>query len=63
MALCGAAAYYYKSRRTLLRDTMIAMYEEYGYYIDDIKSISLSGIEGQQKFQAALEKLRQGPPN
>jgi phosphoglucomutase len=61
MALCEAAAYY-KSKGMNLWDAMIAMYEKYGYYKDDVKSISLSGIEGQQKIRDTLEKLRQEPP-
>ncbi len=61
MALSEAAAYY-KSKGMNLWDAMVAMYEKYGYYKDDIQSISLSGIEGQQKIQQMLETLRQEPP-
>lgn len=61
MALCEAAAYY-KSKGMNLWDAMVAMYEKYGYYKDDIKSISLSGIEGLAKIQSILETLRQNPP-
>ena len=61
MALCEAAAYY-KSKGMNLWDAMVAMYDKYGYYKDDIQSISLSGIEGQQKIQNTLETLRQEPP-
>ena len=61
MALCEAAAYY-KSKGMNLWDAMLAMYEKYGYYKDDIKSISLSGIEGQEKIQSIMETLRQNPP-
>ena len=61
MALCEAAAYY-KSKGMNLWDAMLAMYEKYGYYKDDIKSISLSGIEGQEKIQNIMETLRQNPP-
>lgn len=61
MALCEAAAYY-KSKGMTLWDAMIAMYEKYGYYKDDIKSITLKGIEGLQKIQEILETLRKNPP-
>lgn len=61
MALCEAAAYY-RSKGMNLWDAMVAMYEKYGYYKDDIKSISLSGIEGLAKIQSILETLRQNPP-
>ena len=41
---------------------MLDMYERYGYYKDDIKSITLKGIEGLQKIQEILETLRKNPP-
>ncbi|MCI8416782.1 MAG: phospho-sugar mutase [Lachnospiraceae bacterium] len=61
MALCEAAAYY-KTQNMTLWDAMIAMYEKYGYYKDDIKSVSLKGIEGLQKIQEILETLRANTP-
>lgn len=62
MALCEAAAYY-KSQNMTLWDAMIAMYEKYGYYKDDIKSITLKGIEGLQKIQEILDTLRKDTPS
>ena len=61
MALCEAAAYY-KTQGKTLWDAMIDMYEKYGYYKDDIKSITLKGIEGLAKIQEILETLRKNPP-
>ena len=61
MALCEAAAYY-KSLGKTLWDAMVDMYERYGYYTDDIVSITLSGIEGLEKIQNILSTLRQNPP-
>ena len=61
MALCEAAAYY-KTQGKTLWDAMIDMYEKYGYYKDDIKSITLKGIEGLQKIQEILETLRNHTP-
>ena len=61
MALCEAAAYY-KTKNMTLWDAMIAMYEKYGYYKDDIQSITLKGIEGLEKIQTILENLRKNPP-
>lgn len=62
MALCEAAAYY-KSKGKTLWDAMIDMYEKYGYYKDNIKSITLKGIEGLAKIQEILETLRNDPPS
>lgn len=61
MALCEAAAFY-KSQGKTLWDAMIDMYEKYGYYKDDIKSITLKGIEGLQKIQEILTTLRNNTP-
>ena len=61
MALCEAAAYY-KTQGKTLWDAMIDMYEKYGYYKDDIQSITLKGIEGLEKIQQILETLRKNPP-
>ena len=61
MALCEAAAYY-KTQGKTLWDALVDMYDKYGYYKDDIQSITLKGIEGLQKIQEILETLRKNPP-
>lgn len=61
MALCEAAAFY-KTKGKTLWNAMIDMYERYGYYKDDVKSITLKGIEGLAKIQEILETLRNNPP-
>ena len=61
MALCEAAAYY-KTKNMTLWDAMVAMYEKYGYYKDDVKAIGLSGIEGLQKIQNIMNTLRENTP-
>jgi phosphoglucomutase len=60
MALCEAAAYF-KTQGKTLWDAMIEMYEKYGYYKDDIKSVSLKGIEGLAKIQEIMNTLREKP--
>ena len=61
MTLCEAAAYY-KTQGKTLWDAMIDMYEKYGYYKDDVKAITLKGIEGLEKIQTILETLRAEAP-
>ena len=61
MALCEAAAYY-KTQGKTLWDAMVDLYEKYGYYKDDIQSITLKGIEGLEKIQNIMELLRKEPP-
>lgn len=62
MALCEAAAYY-KTKGKTLWDAMIDMYERYGYYKDDVKAITLKGIEGLAKIQEILEGFRNETPS
>lgn len=61
MVLCEAAAYY-KTKGKTLWDAMIDMYEKYGYYKEDVKSITLKGIEGLEKIQTIMETLRKELP-
>lgn len=61
MALCECAAYYMDKGMTMW-DAMIDMYERMGYYLDDIQTISLPGVEGGEKIQQILSSLRANPP-
>ena len=61
MMLCEAAAYY-KTKNMTLWDAMLAMYERYGYYKDDVTSITLKGIEGLAKIQEIMNTLRENAP-
>ncbi|MEG1362495.1 MAG: phospho-sugar mutase, partial [Lachnospiraceae bacterium] len=58
---CEAAAYYKTMGKTLW-DAMISMYERYGFYLDEVKSITLEGMDGRQKMQEIMENLRTNPP-
>ncbi len=62
MTLCEAAAYY-KTKGMTLWDAMLAMYEKYGYYRDDVTSITLKGIEGLAKIQEIMNTLRDNAPS
>lgn len=61
MALCEAAAFY-KAQGMTLWEAMIAMYEKYGYYKDDIRSITLKGMDGLAKIQEIMDTLREASP-
>lgn len=62
MALCEAAAFY-KGKGMTLWDAMIEMYERYGYYREDVVSITLKGIEGAAKIKETMENLRNAAPS
>ncbi|MCM1271978.1 MAG: phospho-sugar mutase [Clostridium sp.] len=61
MALCEAAAYY-KSKDMTLWDAMIDMYDKYGYHVDDIKTITLKGVDGLEKIKSIMEILKNNTP-
>lgn len=61
MALCEAAAYY-KGQNKTLWDAMMDMYEKYGYYVDDIKTVTLKGVEGSKKIGHIMNILRANVP-
>ena len=57
MALCEAAAYA-KSKGRTLYDELTEIYETVGYYREDVRSITMSGIEGLAEIAAIMKKLR-----
>ncbi|MDF2537111.1 MAG: pgcA [Herbinix sp.] len=61
MALCEAAAYY-KSQDITLYEQMNRMYEKYGYFKEDLVSVTLKGIEGMEKIKDIMEGYRMNPP-
>lgn len=61
MILCEAAAYY-KSQGKTLWDLMVEMYERYGYYADEVESITLEGKEGLEKIASIMDALKENTP-
>ena len=62
MALCEASAYY-KEKGLTLWDQMIKIYEKYGYYKEELLSITLEGVSGAQQIKEMMEKLRNNVPS
>ena len=58
--LCEVAAYY-RDRGETLCDAMIEMYQKYGYYFEDAKSVTLKGVDGAKQIQAIMDNLRANP--
>ncbi len=61
MALCEAAAYY-KEQGITLWDQMIHLFERYGYYKEELYTVTLKGIEGAEKIKKIMAQIRQAPP-
>lgn len=47
-----------KSRNLTMVDYLNLIYEKYGYYVDETVSISLKGIEGQQRIKKIMNYFR-----
>lgn len=62
MALCEAAAYY-KTKNMTLWDQMLWMYEKYGYYKEDLVSITLKGDSGKEKIENIMVQMRNNAPD
>ena len=61
MCLCELAAFYKKNGMTLW-DAMVELYEKYGYYKEDLYTITLKGIDGSRQITALMDGLRSNPP-
>ena len=46
-----------------LWDAMVEMYERYGYYKDEVQSLSFSGIAGQETMKKIMAGLRADIPS
>ncbi len=59
--LCEMAAYEKSKGRTLF-DKMIDLYVQYGFYYENLISITKKGMNGQQEIAAMMEGYRNNPP-
>ncbi|MFD3156154.1 phospho-sugar mutase [Haloimpatiens sp. FM7330] len=51
-------ALYYKTKGMNLYEALVELYEKYGFYKEELVSITLKGKEGQEKIFNAMEHLR-----
>lgn len=57
MLICEAAADY-KQKGMTLYDGLIKLYEKYGFYVQKLETLTLSGIEGSEKIKEMMYKFR-----
>ncbi|WP_442916954.1 phospho-sugar mutase [Lysinibacillus sp. 54212] len=55
------ASYYSEQGKTLL-DGLQALYKEYGFYKEELISLTFEGIDGRQKIASIMETFHQDPP-
>lgn len=56
--LAAEMAAYYKSLGITLYERLQQLFEEYGYYKEDLVSLNLSGIKGQERIKRIMETIR-----
>ena len=61
MCLCEVAAWCKKQGITLW-DQMLNLYEKYGYFKEDLYTITLKGIDGSRQIGEMMNRLRSNPP-
>lgn len=61
MCLCEVAAWCKKQGITVW-DQMLNIFEKYGYFREDIHTVTLKGIDGAARIKATMEKIRSNPP-
>lgn len=61
MLICEMAAYY-KQKGLNLYQALIQLYESFGYYIEELFSINLEGIEGKRKIDMIMDSFRKDYP-
>ncbi len=59
--MCEMAAYEKAKGRTLF-DKMIELYIQYGFYYENLISLTKKGMNGQKEIAAMMESYRQQPP-
>ena len=60
MIIVEMVAYYKKQGKNML-EILEEIYEEYGYYKEELKSIVLEGIEGSERILRMMEGFRKDP--
>ncbi|WP_276864207.1 phospho-sugar mutase [Anaerococcus tetradius] len=54
-------AAYYKERNKSLLDVIEDLFKEFGYYSNDVISIVLEGLDGQERISRIMSKVRNNP--
>ncbi len=60
--LIAEMALYYQENGTSIFEQMDNIYKKYGYYKEQVESVTLEGIEGLAKIKTIMDGLRANPP-
>lgn len=59
--LATEACAFYKKKGMSLYDALMAIYKEYGYYLEGLRSLTLKGKQGAELIQETLASFRRDP--
>ncbi|MBT2690714.1 phospho-sugar mutase [Bacillus sp. ISL-47] len=59
--LAAEMAAFYKKKGMSLYDALLNLFEEYGYFLEGLRSLTLKGIEGAEQIQQTLASFRANP--
>lgn len=60
--LIAEMALYYQEQGSSVFEQMDKIYKKYGYYREEVESVTMEGIEGIEKIKAIMEEIRKNPP-
>lgn len=60
--LLAEVAAYYKSLGKTLYDSLQELFEQYGYFVENTKSLTFAGIDGADKIASLMNKFRAETP-
>ena len=61
--LIAEMAAYYKSKGLSLYEGLEDIYKKYGYFVEDLHSLSLEGLEGKKKIDRVMDSFRNNYPS
>ncbi len=60
--IAAEVAAYYKAKGKTLYQGLLDIFEEYGYYVESLQSLTLKGKDGAEQIQSLLTEFRNEPP-
>lgn len=60
--LIAEMALYYQEKGSSVFEQMDKIYRKYGYYKEQVESVTMEGIEGLDKIKGIMENIRNNPP-
>ncbi|MBM7573475.1 phospho-sugar mutase [Aquibacillus albus] len=61
--MIAEVAAYYKSNGMTLYQGLLEIFEKYGYYLEDLQSITLKGKDGAEQIESIMTSFRENPPS